>query len=56
MNKYKVIKRGKDWIVIDEKGYIANGKKHTSQKLAKTHCDNINGFAGYNRAAAKLYS
>jgi hypothetical protein len=35
---------GKHWIVVDEKGFIANSCKHKTKEQAEIHLRNIEAF------------
>ena len=46
--KYQVKKKTNSkkeyWIVVTERGYIANGVEHKTLKEAERHCVNVNAY------------
>ena len=42
--KEKTDKKQPYWIVVTERGFIANGVEHKTLKEAERHCENVNAY------------
>lgn len=47
--KYKITKKPKGWIVVNDKGYIANNHYHKTEKEAKKHKELLDAFCGEDK-------